>query len=138
MFFPPRALASVFLFIVSSCPPPLQAVKVILYGRYAPLSYEGCVLVDYSFWEDLRSALLLELSVMCPSHHLSLDSYHFSPALLQMLPNLPPCFLTPSTLLPPIFLIPRLNPPTPFKFCLLASVSLSSYSSSLQHPSFRL
>lgn len=56
----------------------------------------------------------------------------------------PTCLLASSfTLLPPIFLFPGRTtspPPAPFKFCLLASVSLSSYGScsSLQHPSFCL
>lgn len=106
MFFP-----ALFLFIVSKCPPPLQAVKVISYGRYAHLLYEGCARLDYSFWEGLHSAPLLELPVTCPSHHLSLDSYHFSPALLPTLSNLPPCFL----IHPPSIHLPysQVEPPPP-------------------------
>lgn len=101
VLFPPPVLASVLLFIVSRFPPLLQAVKVILYGRYAHLLYEGTHL-DYSFGEDL---LLLELPLTCAPHHLSLGSSHFSPALLQAHPSLPLCFLVHQP--PSIFLILR-------------------------------
>lgn len=91
MLFPSPVPASAFLFIVSRFPPPLQAVKAILCGSYAHVLYEECAHLNYSFWEDLHSALLLELPVTCPSQHLSLDPYHFSPELLQMFPSLLPC-----------------------------------------------